>query len=173
MTVMTEPPRDPFGDLLAANARYADRFSGGEQFDGIAHAGLGILTCMDSRIEPLGMVGLAIGDAKIIRSPGGRLTDDAMLGMILGVTLLGVTRIMVIPHTRCAMAQDDGTIRQAAMDNSGVDLGALRIGAFPDQMAAARHDVTRLRQEPLINSRAAVAGFLYDVDTGKLTRVSD
>lgn len=163
----------PFTDLLAANKEYAARFTGGEQFDGIAHAGLGILTCMDSRIEPLGMVGLQIGDAKIIRTPGGRLTDDAMLGMILGVALLGVTRIMVIPHTRCAMAQDDGRIREAAMTKNGVDLGALRIGAFPDQMAAARHDVARLRHEPLVSSRAAVAGFVYDVDSGLLTPVED
>lgn len=167
------PDLEPFADLLAANQEYAARFAGGEQFDGLAHAGLGILTCMDSRIEPLGMVGLKIGDAKIIRTPGGRLTDDAMLGMILGVALLGVTRIMVIPHTRCAMAQDDGRIREAAMARSGVDLGALRIGAFPDQMAAARHDVARLRQEPLISQRAAVGGFLYDVDSGLLSRVED
>jgi len=164
---------EPFADLLAANREFAAGFTGGEQFDGLAHSGLGLLTCMDSRIEPLGMVGLRIGDAKIIRSPGGRLSDDAMLGMILGVALLGVTRIMVIQHTRCAMAQDDAAIRRAAMDKSGVDLGALRIGAFPDQMAAVRHDVIRLRQEPLVSNGASVAGFVYDVDSGLLTPVED
>lgn len=170
---MAQQPTDPFADLLAANEKYAAEFTGEDTFDGQAHAGLCVLTCMDSRIEPLGMVGLHIGDAKIVRSPGGRLTDDAMLAMILGVSLLGVTRIMVVPHTKCAMAQDDGAIRKAALEQSGIDLGALRIGAFPDQMAAARHDVTRLRQEPLVSSRAAIAGFLYDVDSGRLTRVSD
>lgn len=157
----------PFDDLLAGNRRYADSFTDGE-FDGIARAGLGLLTCMDSRIEPLGMVGLKLGDAKIIRTPGGRLTDDAMLGMILGATVLGVTRIMVVQHTRCAMAQDDVAIRALARERTGSDLGAIRIGAFPDQAAAVRHDVERLRLEPLINARAVVAGFVYDVDSGLL-----
>ena len=66
-----------------------------------------MVTCMDSRIEPLEMIGLEVGDAKIIRTPGGRLTQDALIGCILGVHLLGVNRILVVPHTRCAMASGD------------------------------------------------------------------
>ncbi|MFX4270897.1 beta-class carbonic anhydrase [Propionibacteriaceae bacterium Y1685] len=160
-----------FDDLLDANRVYAQRFSDGEHFDGLAHAGLGLLTCMDSRIEPLGMVGLGLGDAKILRTPGGRLTAEALNGLILGVSLLGVTRIMVVPHTRCAMAGGDETIRATALERTGTDLGGLSIGAFTDQLAGARYDVARLRNEPLINSRAVVGGFLYDVDTGLLTPV--
>ena len=46
-----------FEDVLAANADYvADFHYGG--FDGIAHAGIGVVTCMDSRIPPLEMLGL-------------------------------------------------------------------------------------------------------------------
>ena len=58
-----------FDDLLAGNADYKNRFSLGG-FDGIAHAGVAMVTCMDSRIEPLEMIGLRVGDAKIIRTPG-------------------------------------------------------------------------------------------------------
>ncbi|MFW6599796.1 beta-class carbonic anhydrase [Propionibacteriaceae bacterium Y2011] len=170
---MPEPDEaHPFADLLAANEQYAATFTGGEHFDGLAHAGLGLLTCMDSRIEPLGMVGLHIGDAKILRTPGGRLTEESLNGLILAVSLLGVSRIMLVPHTRCAMAGGAEAIRAKAMEHSGIDLGGLSVAAFTDQLAGVRYDVARLRNEPLINSRAVVGGFLYDVDTGRLESVA-
>ena len=94
---------DAFEDLLAANRTYAETFalSG---FDGVAHAGVAVVTCMDSRIDPLGMLGLTPGDAKIFRNPGGRVTAAALEALVLGVHLLNVQRILVVPHTRCAMA---------------------------------------------------------------------
>ena len=70
-------PASPFADLLAANADYADSFTLGG-FDGVARAGVAIVTCMDSRIQPLTMLGLTHGDAKIFRNPGGRVTDAAL-----------------------------------------------------------------------------------------------
>ena len=69
-----------------------------------------MITCMDSRIVPLEMVGLTFGDAKIIRTPGGRVTTSALAGCIAGVHLLQVNRIMVIPHSRCAMAAADDDV---------------------------------------------------------------
>jgi len=95
-----------FADLLEANDRYRAGFAL-EGFDGVARAGVAMITCMDSRIEPLEMIGLTTGDAKIIRTPGGRVTPDALVGCVLGVHLLGVTRILVVPHTRCAMASGE------------------------------------------------------------------
>ena len=67
---------DDFADLLAANATYAEHFDE-SGFDGVAHAGVAIVTCMDSRIVPLAMLGLGHGDAKIFRNPGGRVTRGA------------------------------------------------------------------------------------------------
>ena len=92
-----------FTDLLEANKVYAEDFAHGG-FDGIARAGVAILTCMDSRIQPLEMVGLHIGDVKILRSTGGRVSPSMMTGLVLSVQLLQVERIMIVPHTRCAMA---------------------------------------------------------------------
>ena len=127
---------------------------------------------MDSRIEPLGMLGLQIGDAKIIRTPGGRLTPDALIGCVLGVHLLGVQRILVVPHTRCAMASgEDADIAAKVRATTGADLGDLRLGASPDQQARLLEDVTALREHPHVAGRALVGGFLYDVDTGALTQV--
>jgi carbonic anhydrase len=160
-----------FADLLTRNVGYQTQFSHGG-FDGIAHAGIAMVTCMDSRIEPLEMIGLRVGDAKIIRTPGGRLTPDALIGCILGVHLLGVKRILIVPHTRCAMAsgEDDDIVRTVAAA-TGDDLSDLTIGASPNQLARLEEDVAALRENPHIGDRAEVGGFLYDVDTGSLTQL--
>lgn len=164
------PLPEGFEDLLHGNAEYQRTFTHGG-FDGIAHAGVAMVTCMDSRIEPLRMIGLGVGDAKIIRTPGGRLTPDALVGCILGVHLLGVRRIAVVPHTRCAMASgEDEEIRARVLETTGEDLGDLHLGASPDQEARLREDVAALREHPHVAGRALVGGFLYDVDTGALTQ---
>ena len=50
------------------------------------------------------MLGLELGDAKIFRNPGGRVTPQALEALVLGAHLLNVNRILVVPHTRCAMS---------------------------------------------------------------------
>ncbi len=160
-----------FEDLLQGNAEYAERFSLGG-FDGIAHAGVAMVTCMDSRIEPLEMIGLRVGDAKIIRTPGGRVTPDALIGCILGVHLLGVRRILVVPHTRCAMASgEDDDIRTLVTESTGADLSDLTIGASTDQEARLHEDVALLAGHRHLAGRVTIGGFLYDVDTGRLTEL--
>jgi carbonic anhydrase len=171
MTGTPTPPDRGFADLLTSNAGYQVGFRHGG-FDGIARAGVAMVTCMDSRIEPLPMIGLDVGDAKIIRTPGGRLTPDALVGCVLGVHLLGVERILVVPHTRCAMASgDDAEIIARARAATGEDLGDMVLGASPDQHARLVEDVIALREHPHVRGRALVGGFLYDVDTGALTQL--
>src|SRR5918995_630538 len=84
-----------FDDVLAANEAYADEFrlAGLEP---VAAKGLAVLTCMDSRIEPLAMLGLRPGDAKILRNAGARVTDDVLRTLVLASYLLGVDRAMVV-----------------------------------------------------------------------------
>lgn len=160
----------PFADLLASNAEYAATFNDGG-FDGIAKAGVAVITCMDSRIEPLGMLGLHLGDAKIMRTPGGRITPDALVGCILGVHLLNVSRIMVVPHTRCAMASgDDAEIADKVRQTTGTDIRGMVLGASPDQKSGLTYDVGLLRTHPLVAGRAEIGGFLYDVDSGRIAR---
>ena len=159
-----------FEDLLAGNARYASQFADGG-FDGKAHAGVCVVTCMDSRIEPLAMLGLRLGDAKILRTPGGRVTPETLVGCILGVHLLNVDRIMVIPHTRCAMGSgDDADIAAKVLDSTHTDIRGMVLGSTPDQEAGLRYDVELLRTHPLMAGRAVVGGFIYDVDHGTLTQ---
>ncbi|MGL5810261.1 MAG: beta-class carbonic anhydrase, partial [Nocardioides sp.] len=135
------PQRAGFDDLLAANAEYADSFSGGN-YDGVAHAGVAIVTCMDSRIDPLRMLGLSHGDAKIFRNPGGRVTDAALEALVLGSHLLGVERILVVPHTRCAMASfTSRQLQERVGASAGLDATWHTFHVVEDQLAALATDV--------------------------------
>jgi carbonic anhydrase len=162
---------DDFEDLLSANREFAQDFalSG---FDGVAHAGIALVTCMDSRIDPLGMLGLKPGDAKIFRNPGGRVTDQALEALVLGVHLLNVKRILVVPHTRCAMASSTlEEVRERVGNSAGQDASWQTFSMVSDQRAALRDDVQKVRAHPLIPDTILVGGFVYDVDTGLLEQV--
>jgi carbonic anhydrase len=161
-----------FDDLLDANRSYAEDFSL-SGFDGIAHAGVAMVTCMDSRIDPLRMIGLAPGDAKILRNPGGRVTDQALVALVLGVNLLQVRRILIVEHTRCAMASStEDELKQRLTDQAGTDASWMTLGAITDQERTIRADVIRVKTHPLISDDIEVGGFVYDVDTGLLHPVT-
>lgn len=165
---------ESFADLLTANDTYARdfRLAG---VPGVAGRGVAMLTCMDSRLEPLTMVGLRTGDMKVLRTPGGRLTPDALTGLVLAVTLLEVDRIMVVQHTRCAMGSDDATLLQRVRDTAGVDLAELGLptvlGGSAQPLTELARDVDQLRTHPVTGPRATVGGFRYDVDTGRLEQL--
>jgi carbonic anhydrase len=160
-----------FDDLLEANRLFADSFSL-RGFDGVAHAGVAVVTCMDSRIDPLGMIGLKPGDAKIFRNPGGRVTQAALEALVLGVHLLGVARILVVPHTRCAMAEhSENELRARVSASSGQDASWQSFAVVEDQLASLRNDVRTVRSHPLIPTTVAIGGFLYDVDTGLIEQI--
>jgi carbonic anhydrase len=159
-----------FDDLLNANRRYAN--SAPRNFDGYAHAGVAVVTCMDSRLQPLEMIGLFLGEAKILRTPGGHVTADALAGCALAVNLLQVDRVLVISHTRCAMASaTEDEIRNQVSAASGLDASGFSFGADPNPLDHLRADVAMVTNHPLILGRAQVGGFQYDVDTGLLEQI--
>ncbi|WAC66931.1 carbonic anhydrase [Agrococcus sp. SL85] len=161
-----------FEDLLAHNRDFAASFDL-QGFDGVARAGVAMVTCMDSRLDPLGMIGLVPGDAKILRNPGGRVTERALVALVLATHLLGVERVLVVQHTRCAMASKSEDDLIAALGASaGMDASWLDLGAIDDQRQALTADVHRVSSHPLIGDRVKVGGFLYDVDSGLLDQVA-
>ena len=160
-----------FDDLLDANRAYAENFELGG-FDGVARSGVAVVTCMDSRIDPLRMIGLSAGDAKILRNPGGRVTDQVLVALVLGATLLKVDRVLVIEHTRCAMASSsEDELRARVGSEVGTDASWMSLGVIDDQESAIKADVAKVRSHPLISDHVEVGGFLYDVDTGLLSQV--
>lgn len=162
---------DDFADVLTANRAYARGFHLGGLAPRAAR-GLAILTCMDSRIEPLTMLGLGPGDAKILRNAGGRVTDDVLKTLVVARHLLGVERAMVIAHTRCRMtASGDEELRQAIREAGGPDTSGLSFNTTPDVEAGVRTDLERLRGHEWLADLVA-GGFVYDVDTGLLRQVA-
>ena len=163
---------DVFDDLVRANRAYATSF----RLAGIpakAARGLAVVTCMDSRIEPLTMLGLSPGDAKILRTAGARVTDDVLRSLVLAVNLLAVDRIALVAHTDCKMssASDDEIRDELAARHPDADVSGFEPLAVADQKAALRADVDRVSTSPLVPEGVVVGGFCYDVDTGSLERI--
>ena len=158
-----------FDDVLASNEEYAQGFRH-ERLEPLAARGLAVLTCMDSRIEPLAMLGLRPGDAKILRNAGARITDDVLRTLVLASYLLGVRRVMVITHTDCRMTGTEDDVHAAVLDEGGPDTRSLAFLMAEDPAAAVRDDVQRLRSWPYLH-QLEVGGFVYNVQTGRLTRL--
>lgn len=161
-------PREAFADLLAANEEYAAHAQI-EQLSGWAQQGLAVVTCMDSRIDPLAVLGMRPGDVKILRNAGARVTDDVLRTLVLASYLLGVTRVLVMPHTDCRMASgEEADVHQAIWEKSGVDTRSVEIRTVTDQRAAVITDLTRIRSFPLLPEGLVAAGALLDLRTGRL-----
>jgi len=163
-------PSDPFADVLAANAAYASRFELAD-LEARAAKGLGVLTCMDSRIDPLAMLGLAPGDAKILRNAGARVTDDVLRTLVLATHLLGVERVMVVAHTNCRMAaESEQDVHDEIRAAGGPDTRSITFLTTADQEAALRADVQRARSSPYLG-RVTGGGVHSDLGTGRLARI--
>lgn len=160
-----------FDDLLEANRRYAADFT----LAGIpaqAAKEFALVTCMDSRIEPLAMLGMGPGDAKIVRNAGGRVTPDALRSLILATHYLGVRRIAVMQHTDCAMTnRTDEAIRADLIAAGGVGAADWEFLAMPDPDLSLRRDVDAVRGCGLIPSDIPVEGWRYDVETGAIKQI--
>lgn len=158
-------------DMLAVAAARADE---------LAAAGLSprprrsiaVLSCMDTRIDLFGMLGLQRGDAHIIRNAGGLVTDDAIRSLAASQRLLGTDEIVVVMHDGCGLcgASEDAFADALAAD--GV-LPTWRLGAFDDVEATLRAGLQRLRSSPELPRRDRVHGFVFDPETGALRRAGD
>jgi carbonic anhydrase len=63
---------------------------------------LAVLTCMDSRVDPIRDLGLARGDAMILRNAGAQVSDDVERSLRLAQTNLGVREVWLMAHSDCA-----------------------------------------------------------------------
>jgi carbonic anhydrase len=157
-----------FDDVLEANRKFQAGFQD-TGLKGRAAKGLAVVTCIDSRIDPLAMLGLRAGDAKIIRNAGARVTDDALRSLVLAANLLGVTRVALVQHTECAMAgASEEAMRRRVEDASGKDAQGWEFLASEDQIAALRADLVKIRECSLLPDDLEVGGFVFDVRTGEL-----
>jgi len=158
-------------DLLAGNARYAERFDGGG-LSAEPKRHLAVVTCMDTRLDVYALLGLHLGDAHVIRNAGGRVTDDVLRSLIVSIEVLGTTAVAVIQHTDCGMAKaTDDELRALVRERRGADPEPVRFLTIDDHGETIRADVASLRASPFLPSDLDVGGFLYDVRTGRLAPV--
>jgi len=131
-----------------------------------------VVACMDARLNVYGLLGLAEGDAHVIRNAGGIVTQDELRSLAISQRLLGTTEIMLIHHTDCGMLSftDDG-FRQAIEADTGIK-PTWSSEAFTDLHADVRQNIARIRAETAIPHKESVRGFVYDVATGLLREVT-
>ncbi|MBO0821153.1 MAG: carbonic anhydrase, partial [Nocardiopsaceae bacterium] len=86
-------------ELLARNKRYAESFPG--RTASPPRMRLTVVSCMDSRVDVYGVLGLEIGDAHVIRNAGGVVTDDVIRSLVISQRLLGSEEIILLHHTDC------------------------------------------------------------------------
>jgi carbonic anhydrase len=160
-----------FDDVLEANAEFSAHFQNAG-LPAKAARGLAVLTCMDSRINPFDILGIGPGDAKVLRNAGGRVTEDVLRTLVLGAYLLDVTRVLVMPHTQCRMAEStENDIHALIGAEFGVDTRSLEFRTTDDQVASLRHDLVRIHAYPLLPRGLQIGGAVLDVETGSLQPV--
>lgn len=156
------------GVFIAANAEWVRDFSWG----GLAvrpSRQMTILTCMDSRYTAQGVLGVALGEAHVIRNAGGRATDDAIRSLVLSAHALGTRGCVLIHHTNCGLHNTTNeAIRKRVTEATGEDASHIDFLPFADVAESVREDVAALRACPLLPVDYQVLGFVYDVTTGQL-----
>ncbi|MGN6177007.1 MAG: beta-class carbonic anhydrase [Streptosporangiaceae bacterium] len=155
---------------LANNARYAETFSGPLPMPPAAH--LAVVACMDARLNVYGMLELSEGEAHVIRNAGGVVTDDQIRSLAISQRLLGTKEIVLIHHTDCGMLTfTDDAFKRSIQDETGIK-PSWSAEAFPDLAEDVRQSIARIKASPFIPHKDAIAGFIFDVATGKLNPVS-
>lgn len=170
VTCILEVDQSVFGDLLIANKRYSKAFA----LAGLAPRAareLALVTCMDSRIEPLAMLGLIPGDAKILRNAGGRVTQDVLRSLIFATSYLGVKFVVVMQHTKCALTLLSEDEVKAHLRSDDLEVGDQPFLTMSDPDSALAADVELVRSCRSLPQEITVEGWRYDVDNGSILRL--
>jgi carbonic anhydrase len=156
--------------LLHANETYAKTFPGPRPKQ--PRLRLAVVTCMDSRLDLFGALGLDIGEAHLIRNAGGIPTEDVLRSLALSQRALGTREIAVIHHTDCGMdGFDDEAFRAELAAESG-QTPTWSVEGFTDLYADTRRSVEAVRNCAWLPYRDSVRGFVFDVATARIEEVS-
>ncbi|GAA2481044.1 beta-class carbonic anhydrase [Winogradskya humida] len=157
-------------ELLANAERYAATFDKGGLPLPPARR-IAVVACMDARLNVYGLLGLAEGDAHVIRNAGGVITADQLRSLAISQRLLGTTEIVLIHHTDCGMLTfTDDEFKESIRRDVGVK-PSWAAEAFTDLETDVRQSLERIRLDPFIPVKDSVRGFVYDVRTGRLSEV--
>ena len=162
-----------FSDVAESNADFAAAFSG-QDVPGLPAKKMLLLTCMDCRIIPHQVLGMSIGDMKVIRNGGGQLNSAVESDIIVANNVLDCDRILIMQHTQCGMAAATlESVRESIQSNTGVDASKFTPSVLGNQMEKLILDVETLRKNPLLKSTTVVQGAMYHVETGKVDFIDE
>jgi carbonic anhydrase len=157
-----------FSDIADSNAEFVSAFTG-QNVPGLPARNMLLLTCMDCRIIPHQVLGMSIGDMKVIRNGGGQLNSAVENDIVVANNVLDCDRILIMQHTQCGMAAATlESVRDTVQANTGVDASEFTPSVIENQMAKLTLDVETLRNNPMLKSNAVVQGAMYHVETGKV-----
>jgi carbonic anhydrase len=156
--------------LLENNRAFAASYAHGH-LDVRPSLRLAIVTCMDSRLDVFAALGLADGQAHILRNAGGVITDDVIRSLAISQRRLGTDEVALIHHTDCGLELiTDDAFRAELQEAAGI-APAFAIGSFTDVERDVRESIARVRDSPFLLHRDRIRGFVYDVDTGVIREV--
>ena len=157
-------------EFLENNKAYAQQFAKGSLPMPPAKQ-IAVVACMDARMETGVLLGLAEGDAHVIRNAGGVVTDDVIRSLTISQRLLGTRAIMLIHHTDCGMLTfSDADLKDQILADTGIK-PPFAMEAFPDLDADVRQSLARVKASPYVPIKDDVRGFVYDVESGGLREV--
>jgi carbonic anhydrase len=156
-------------DLIENNREYVERH-GHRVMATSPRRHLAVLTCMDSRLDLFGALGLDLGEVHLVRNAGGLATEDAVRSLLLSQQLLGTRAVMVIHHTRCGLESFVEEDLAAELEASLGQRPPFRLGAYADVDADVRATMATLAASPFVDN-TEVRGFVFDVDDGSLREV--
>jgi len=155
--------------------RHNDDHAGSFEMGGLPAAprlGVAIVSCMDARIDIHRVLGLAPGDAHVIRNAGGAVTDDVLRSLLISQRLLGTREILVMHHTGCGMLTfRDDDLRLEIERETGIR-PAFAMEAFADLHQDVRQSLRRIFASPFIPHLDQVRGLVLDLGTGTLEEVA-
>ena len=157
--------------LVTRNAVYsAEVLSRG----GLAAKGaqkVAVVACMDSRVDVFAALGLAPGEAHVIRNAGGLVTEDTIRSLAISQRLMGTEEIILIHHTGCGMLSFTDDELCSALEAETGARPAWAPGSFTDLADSVRQSIARIKASPFIPRTDAMRGFVLNLATGRLEEV--
>jgi carbonic anhydrase len=176
---LKEMTTDSLSALLDRNLKFAESFESGHLTIRPRWPTV-ILTCVDARVDPTHFLGLELGEVRIMRNVGAKITpkvitDIGILGVLAANMPGGGNRqpeLIVIHHEDCGMARlTDPDIQQQVAARLGISVDEVNAMASSDPAQTVQDEIERLRQMPGTPDHLVVSGFVYDVKTGTINEV--
>jgi carbonic anhydrase len=137
-----------------------------------------VLTCADHRVDPAHVLGLELGEAVVLRNPGGRITPAVIGELAVLATVAQIEgletgfELIIMHHTDCGLTRLDGPEQRGLMAYFfGVAEDELAAKHLRDPSESVRTDLELLRANPLIPRTLIASALVYDIASGRVEMI--